>query len=162
MFFVKESLKFFSKHNGYRVPSIFFDSVGTLKLVALSGYIYEALIKGKTLIIDEIDSSLHHILTKSIVAMFNNMLNKEAQLVFTTHDALLLDLKNMFRKDQIYLVDIKNSYSSKITRLSEFISRDSNGIRGDENIIEYYLKGQFGSIPTPDLFSSLEEVASNE
>ncbi len=160
--FVKESLKFFSKHNGYRVPSIFFDSVGTLKLVALSGYIYEALKKGKTLIIDEIDSSLHHILTKSIVAMFNNMLNKEAQLVFTTHDALLLDLKNMFRKDQIYLVDIKNSYSSKITRLSEFTSRDSNGIRGDENIIEYYLKGQFGSIPTPDLFSSLEEVASNE
>ena len=160
--FMKESLKFYSKHNGYRVPSIFFDSVGTLKLVALSGYIYEALSKGKTLIVDEIDSSLHHILTKSIVAMFSNVLNTKAQLVFTTHDALLLDLRSLFRKDQIWLVDIKDQSSSKINRLSEFTSRSENGIRGDENITDYYLKGQFGSIPTPDLFASLEEAISDE
>lgn len=160
--FINESLKFYSKHNGYRVPSVLFDSVGTLKLVALSGYIYDALRKGKILIVDEIDSSLHHILTKSIVAMFNNMLNVKAQLFFTTHDALLLDLKEMFRKDQIWLVDIASSCSSKITRLSEYTSRGENGIRGDEDITEYYLKGQFGSIPTPDLFSSLEEAVSNE
>ena len=160
--FIKESLKLYSKHNGYRVPSVFFDSVGTLKLIALSGYIYDALNKGKILIVDEIDSSLHHILTKSIVAMFNNMLNKKAQLIFTTHDALLLDLKEMFRKDQIWLVDIDDSSSSKVTRLSEYTSRSENGIRGDENITEYYLKGQFGSIPTPDLFSSLEEATSDE
>ena len=160
--FIKESLKLYSYHNGYRVPSVFFDSVGTLKLVALSGYIYDALNKGKVLVVDEIDSSLHHILTKSIVAMFSNMLNTKAQLVFTTHDALLLDLKEMFRKDQIWLVDILDSSSSKITRLSEFTSRSENGIRGDEDITNYYLKGQFGSIPTPDLFSSLEEAVSNE
>lgn len=161
--FIKESLKLYSKHNGYRVPSVFFDSVGTLKLIALSGYIYDALSNGKTLIVDEINSSLHHILTKSIVAMFSNMLNTKAQLLFTTHDALLLDLKEMFRKDQIWLVDILDSSSSKISRLSEFTSRAENGIRGDEeNITDYYLKGQFGSIPTPDLFSSLEEAVSDE
>ena len=130
--------------------------------MALSGYIYEALNKGKILLVDEIDSSLHHILTKAIVAMFNNVLNKKAQLLFTTHDVLLLDLKELFRKDQIYLVDILNSYSSKITRLSEFTSRSINGIRGDEDITTYYLKGQFGSIPTPDLFASLEEATSDE
>lgn len=160
--FMKESLKLYSRHNGYRVPSVFFDSFGTLKLVALSGYIYEALNKGKTLIVDEIDSSLHHILTKSIVAMFNNVLNTKAQLIFTTHDALLLDLKEMFRKDQIWLVDIKDQCSSKVTRMSEFTSRSENGIRGDEDVTNYYLKGQFGSIPTPDLFSSLEEATSDE
>lgn len=160
--FIKESLKLYSKHNGFRVPSVFFDSIGTIKLVALSGYIYEALNKGKTLIVDEIDSSLHHILTKSIVAMFNNMLNTKAQLFFTTHDALLLDLKSMFRKDQIWLVDIKDQCSSKVTRMSEFTSRSENGIRGNEDVTSYYLKGQFGSIPTPDLFSSLEEAVSNE
>lgn len=153
--FDKETLKFYSKHNGYRVPSILFDSVGTLKLVALSGYIYDALRNGKTLIVDEISSSLHHIVTKSIVAMFSNMLNKKAQLIFTTHDVLLLDLKELFRKDQIWLVDVLGSSSSKVTRLSSFTSRSENGIRGDEDITEYYLKGQFGSIPSPDLFSSL-------
>ena len=160
--FIKETLKFYSKHNGYRVPSVFFDSVGTQKLIALSGYIYESLSQGKILIVDEIDSSLHHILTKAIVAMFNNILNKKAQLIFTTHDVLLLDLKNMFRKDQIWLVDVLDKSSSKITRLSEFTSRSENGIRGDEDITDYYLKGQFGSIPTPDLFASLEEVVSDE
>lgn len=160
--FIKESLKLYSLHNGYRVPSVFFDSAGTLKLVALSGYIYDAISNGKTLIVDEIDSSLHHIITKSIVAMFNNMLNTKSQLLFTTHDVLLLDLKEMFRKDQIWLVDILDSSSSKITRLSEFTSRSQNGIRGDESITEYYLKGQFGAIPTPDLFVSLEEAVSNE
>lgn len=160
--FVKETLKFYSKHNGYRVPSIFFDSIGTLKLVALSGYIFEALSAGKILIVDEIDSSLHHILTKSIVAMFNNILNTKSQLIFTTHDALLLDLKEMFRKDQIWLVDILNSYSSKVTRMSAYTSRSEGGIRGDEDITKYYLKGQFGSIPTPDLFSSLEGAVSDE
>ena len=160
--FIKETLKFYSKHNGYRVPSVFFDSVGTQKLIALSGYIYESLSQGKILIVDEIDSSLHHILTKAIVAMFNNILNKKAQLIFTTHDVLLLDLKNMFRKDQIWLVDVLDKSSSKITRLSEFTSRSENGIRGDEDITDYYLKGQFGSIPTPDLFASLEEIVSDE
>lgn len=160
--FIKETLKIYSKHNGYRVPSVFFDSVGTQKLIALSGYIYESLSQGKILIVDEIDSSLHHILTKAIVAMFNNILNKKAQLIFTTHDVLLLDLKNMFRKDQIWLVDVLDESSSKITRLSEFTSRSENGIRGDEDITDYYLKGQFGSIPTPEIFASLEEVISDE
>ena len=162
--FIKETLKFYSKHNGYRVPSIFFDSVGTMKLIALSGYIYDALRNGKTLLIDEIDSSLHHIITKSIVAMFNNMLNKRSQLFFTTHDVLLLDLRELLRKDQVWLIDISDDrHGSQAVQMSErFTARAENGIRGDEDIAEYYLKGHFGSIPTPDLFASLEEAVSDE
>ncbi len=94
--------------------------------------------------------------------MFNNVLNNKSQLLFTTHDVLLLDLKELFRKDQIWLVDVLDESSSKITRLSEFTSRSENGISGDEDITDYYLKGQFGSIPTPDLFSSLEEATKDE
>ena len=57
--------------------------------------------------------------------------------------------------NQIWLVDVLGSSSSKVTRLSSFTSRSENGIRGDEDITEYYLKGQFGSISSPDLFSTL-------
>ena len=161
--FIKESLKFYSKHKGYRVPSVFFDSVGTRKLIALSGYIYEAIHDGKILIVDEIDSSLHHIITKAIVAMFNNVLNTKAQLIFTTHDVLLMDLKTLMRKDQVWLVDMNEDGNSVITRMSDaFTARSEDGIRGDEDITDYYLKGRFGSIPTPDLFASLEEVTSDE
>ena len=159
----KETLKFYSCHNGFRVPSLLFDSVGTQKLVALAGYIYAALKDGKVLIVDEIDSSLHHIITNSIVAMFSNILNVKSQLVFTTHDVLLLDLKELFRKDQIYLVDVKDRSSSEIIRMSDrFTARAENGIRGDEDITGYYLKGQFGGIPTPDLFAALEVAISDE
>ncbi len=162
--FVKESLKLYSKHGDYRVPSVFFDSVGTMKLVALAGYIYESLSKGSVLMIDEIDSSLHHILTRSIVAMFNNLLNVKSQLLFTTQDVLLLDLQKLLRKDQVWLVDLaKEAHSSTLDRVSDkFPSRSENGIRGDEDIREYYLKGRYGAIPTPDLFASLEEAVSDE
>ena len=162
--FVKETLKFYSKHNGYKVPSVLFDSVGTKKLVALSGYIYEAIHDGKVLLVDEIDSSLHHLITKAIVAMFNNMLNTKGQLIFTTHDALLLNVKELFRKDQLWLISIGNDNYSEATRFSvAFTARDEGGIRGDENdVTHYYLKGRFGAIPTPDLFNALEEATSND
>ncbi len=161
--FNKETLKFYSNHGGYRVPSVLFDSVGTRKLVALAGYIYEAIHNGKVLLVDEIDSSLHHLITKAIVAMFNNVLNTKAQLVFTTHDVLLMDLRTLMRKDQVWLVDMINDTSSSVTRMSSaFTARSEDGIRGDENVTDYYLKGRFASIPTPDLFSSLEEAVSDE
>lgn len=156
----KESLSFYSKHHGFQVPSFIFDSVGTRKIIALSGYIYDSIKNGKLLLIDEIDSSLHHIITRAIVSMFNNDLNRKAQLIFTTHDLLLMDLQHMFRKDQLYLTDIKNDESILIS-LNEFSSHDENGIRGNEDIINHYIQGKFGGVPTTHLFDSLEEAVED-
>ena len=157
----KNSMSFYSEHKKHRVPSFVFDSVGTRKIIAMSGYIYDALKNNKILLVDEIDSSLHHILTRSIVSMFNNDLNRGSQLIFTTHDLLLMDLKHLFRKDQIFLTDIKDDESIVIP-LTAFPSNTENGIRGNEDIIEHYTKGRFGSIPTADLFESLQEVFEDE
>lgn len=159
----KEVLKIWSKHHDYTVPSVLFDSVGTRKLIALAGYIYESITNGGILLIDQLDSSLHHVIIRAIIALYNNELNKKAQLLFTTHDALTMDLRSLFRKDQIYLTDIDSNGDNKLIHLSkEFTSRDENGIRGNENIVDYYLKGRFGGIPTPDLFDSISEVLSDE
>ena len=157
----KNKMSLYSKHRGYKVPSFIFDSVGTRKIIALSGYIYDALKHKKILLIDEMDSSLHHILTRAIVSMFNNDLNKGSQLIFTTHDLLLMDLKHLFRKDQIYMTDIINN-ESVVVSLKSFPSNTPNGIRGNEDIIEYYTKGRFGCVPTADLFDSLLEVFSDD
>lgn len=160
---LKNELKFTSKHHGHTVPSFLFDSVGTIKLVTISGYIFDAIQNGKILLIDEIDSSLHHIITRSLVSMFNNSLNNKAQLVFTTHDVLLLDLKHLMRKDQIYLTDIDGATNeSYIFHLSDKSSKEEDGLRGDEDIVEHYLKGRFGAIPSPDLFNALLEATNNE
>lgn len=158
-----DSFKLSSTHKGYRVPSFIFDSIGTQKLIALSGYIYDAIKNGRVLLIDEIDSSLHHIITRAIVALFNNDLNKKAQLIFSTHDAQLMDLVTLLRKDQVYLVDFDEETGfSKLLHLSDISSRDEDGIRGDEDIRDYYMQGRYGAIPTPNLFEALLEAISDE
>ena len=158
-----ENFKLVSVHNEYRVPSFLFDSIGTRKLIALSGYIYDAIKNGKILLIDEIDSSLHHIITRAIVSLFNNELNRKAQLIFSTHDAELMDLTKLLRKDQIYLVDFDNETKfSKIVHLSDISSKEEDGIRGDEDIRDYYMSGRYGAIPTPNLFDALLEAISDE
>ena len=84
------------------VPSIIFDSTGTKKIASIASYVIEALEKGRILVIDELDNSLHFRLTRAIVALFNNELNTNAQLICTVHDVSLLDCQNLFRKDQIW------------------------------------------------------------
>ena len=159
----KEFLKVWSKHHGYVVPSVFFDSLGTRKLIALAGYIYKSLIDGGILLIDEIDSSLHHVIIRAIISLFNNELNQKTQLIFSTHDALTMDLRRLFRKDQIYLTNINEEKENELIHFSsKFTSRDENGSRGNEEVFDYYLKGRFGSIPSPDLFDTMYEVLKDE
>ena len=52
-----DQLKLISVYKGHPVPSMVFDSTGTKKIAALASYIIEALEKGRTLIVDELDSS---------------------------------------------------------------------------------------------------------
>ena len=147
-----DQLKLVSVYKGKSVPSLIFDSIGTKKIAALAGYVVNALENNRILIIDEMDSSLHFKLTRSIVSMFNNELNKNAQLIFTVHDINLLDLKKLFRKEQIAFVS-KDDDSVIIYRLSDFSAAD--GIRDTTDIIEKYKKGMLGAIPHPNLYKSL-------
>lgn len=152
--------RMFSVYKGKLVPSILFDSLGTTKFAALSSYVIEAIEKGKTLIIDELDSSLHFKITRAIISMFNNEINKKAQLIATLHDISLLDCKKMFRKEQIWFTD-KDEDGVKLYSLKEF-SYDSSGVRDTSDIQEKYSKGEFGAIPEPDLISTLLEVDISE
>lgn len=118
------------------------ESEGTIKLYSILGPILEALEKGYTLFIDELDSKLHHEITKYIVGLFHDLsINKKnAQLIFNTHDFYLLK-ENIFRRDQIYFAE-KNSYGeSSIYSLGDF-----KGIDKKSNILAHYLAGNFGGI----------------
>ncbi|MCX4254011.1 MAG: ATP-binding protein [Bacilli bacterium] len=148
-----DQLKLVSVYNGYKVPSAFFDSLGTAKIAALASYIIEALEEGKYLFIDELDSSLHFKLTRAIISMFHSNLNEKAQLVCTLHDISLLDIKNLFRKDQIWFTD-KNKEGATLFSLKEF-SYDETGVRETSDIQEKYKKGILGAIPEPDLIATL-------
>lgn len=156
-----DQIRLVSVYKGRPVPSVIYDSLGTKKFSALASYVIEALEQEKTLFIDELDSSLHFKITRAIISMFNNEINKEAQLIATLHDVSLLDCKKMFRKEQIWFTD-KNEDGTLLYSLKEFSYAD-DGIRGDTvNIQDRYSKGAFGAIPEPDLISALLEVEINE
>ena len=98
-----DQFRLISVHKGKPLPSIKFDSTGTKKIVWLTSYIVEALEQGKTLILDELDSGLQFKLSRALISPFNNLINVSAQLIGTTHDVSLLDIKTLLRKNQIWL-----------------------------------------------------------
>ena len=148
-----DQLRLISVHKGRPLPSIKFDSNGTKKIVALASYLVEALDKGKILILDELDSGLQFKLSRAIISLFNNLINTSAQLICTTHDVSLLDIKTLFRKDQIWFTD-KDSNQAYLYSLSNF-TNEKYGIRSDTDIFERYSKGVFGALPDPSLVEML-------
>ena len=154
-----EMLHLASVYKGVMVPSLIFDSTGTKKMAALASYVIDALENGRILIIDELDNSLHFRLTRAIIALFNNELNSNAQLIATVHDVSLLDCQTLFRKEQIWFT-FKDKENAYLYSLSEFTA-GKDGVRDTSDLIEKYRKGIFGALPEPDLFQSLLEVNQN-
>lgn len=152
-------MKLSSTYKGIKVPSILYDSIGTKKITALASYIIEAIEEGKVLVIDELDSSLHFVLTRAIVSMFNNELNKNAQLIFTVHDINLMDCKKLFRKEQIWFVH-KDNTDVYVYSLADFKAKD--GVRDTSDIIEKYKKGILGALPEPNLIEVLLELKEDD
>ena len=155
-----EMLHLASVYKGVTVPSMLFDSTGTKKMAALASYVIEALENGRILVIDELDNSLHFRLTRAIIALFNNELNRNAQLIATVHDVSLLDCQTLFRKEQIWFThkDRENAY---LYSLAEFTA-EKTGVRETSDLIEKYRKGMFGALPEPELFQSLLEVKNRD
>ena len=155
---VMDQMRLISTYKGVPLPSILFDSTGTKKIAALAGYVIEGLEKGRILVVDELDSSIHFKLTRAIVAMFNNELNVNAQMIFTVHDINLMDCKKMFRKEQIWFVH-KDQDGVYVYSLAEFTAK--SGIRDTTDIVEKYKKGVLGALPDPNLINSLLSIKGN-
>ena len=119
------------------------ESAGTQHFFArIVGWL-QALENGALLVVDEIEDSLHPLLTKRLIEMVQDKTinTNSAQLIFTTHDAMLLDL-NFFRRDQIWFAE-KNDR----TCATELYSLASFSPRKGENVRKGYLQGRFGAIP---------------
>lgn len=155
---IMDQIRLVSVYRGVAVPSMLFDSTGTKKIAALASYIIEGIEQGRILVVDELDSSIHFKLTRAIVAMFNNELNTNAQMIFTVHDINLMDCKKMFRKEQIWFVH-KNDTGIYVYSLAEFTAQQ--GVRDTTDIMEKYRKGVLGALPDPELIRSLLSLKGN-
>lgn len=137
------------------------ESDGTRKLFNLSANIIQALEKGRTLFIDEINYGLHPVLGLFIVDLFHNKeINKNnAQLVFTTHDVNFLD-RRKFRRDQIWFIEKNKKGESSIYSMSEF-DEDKRLQRKSVSLKNWYLSGRFGAIPQmKELFLKRRELTN--
>lgn len=120
-----------------------YESEGTRKLFCVLGPIIDTLQKGGTLVIDELDSKLHHDISRWLVGLFHDPDQNKAgaQLIFNSHDQQLLDL-SLFRRDQIWFIEKDaNSGASDLYSLAEF------GERTDRDIQKAYQLGRYGAIP---------------
>lgn len=127
------------------------ESFGTRALVMLGCAILQSLEKGTPLIADEIDSGLHVYINRLIVDIFKNerINNKNAQLIFTTHNVTLLDQDNI-RKDQVWFVEKDKYGSSELYALSDF-----EDVRETTPFAKWYINNKFGGVPT---LKSLEQL----
>ncbi len=118
------------------------ESGGTQKLVKLAGPILDTLETGKVLVVDELDSRMHPLLTRLIVSLFNSPANRSnAQLIFASHDTTLLTPR-LFRRDQVWFTE-KDRYGA--TDLYSLV--ELKGVRKEAAFGREYIQGKYGAIP---------------
>jgi len=142
---------------GREVGEVVFDfitqeSAGTRQMFALSVLFVDALKEGKTLLLDELNSSLHPLLCRFMMKIFNSKKQNpnNAQLIFTTHDVNLLD-SGILRRDQIFFVEKDKYGASKLFSLSEL------GERKELSYYKRYFEGRYGALPYIKSLESNEE-----
>jgi len=131
------------------------ESSGTNKIIDLSGPIFDTILEGGVLVIDELDAKLHPLMTTAITNLFNSdkFNKKNAQLIFATHDTNLLTYGH-FRRDQIYFVEKNNYGSSDLYSLVEY-QENGKAIRKDRSFEKDYIQGRYGAIPYIGSFEEL-------
>ena len=111
VFFLHNKFDLKNKKNGTEKFNEGDESVGTQKFFKALGPVVDTLENGKVLFIDEFDNSLHPLLTKFIIDLFEKDNSGNAQLVVTTHDTSLLSYKNDFSKEQFWFTE-KDKFGS--------------------------------------------------
>lgn len=124
------------------------ESSGTLAWLALMPDLLTVFQHGGTLVVDELDSSLHPAISGKLVEMFQDpdTNRHNAQLIFTTHDTSLLGHLN---RDEVWLTDKGADGSTTLTPLSDF---RGDRVRKSTNLERGYLQGRFGGVPIVDQY----------
>ena len=128
--------------------NLFDESSGTKKIFGLLPFIAKSLLRGTTLIIDELDAKIHPVLLKYLIMTFSNMEKnkKGAQLIFTSHDLSTMN-SEVFRRDEIWFVAKGNRQNSKLYSLVEFKNKKGESVRKDAKFDKQYLEGKYGADP---------------
>ena len=119
------------------------ESVGSKHLLNVGLKVLLTLESGSVLAMDEMNLAIHPALFKFIVAMFNNPKanKKNAQLLFTTHDASIAG-EGFMRADQVWFAEKNEDGSSDL-----FSAKDFEGVAINTPFEMWYRTGRFGALP---------------
>lgn len=119
------------------------ESDGTQRYYGLAGFLSTMVNLSAAFPIDELESSLH-------VDLFNHFLlaflvnAKLSQIIATTHNRELLNDRDMFRNDAIWITEKSDTLATELYSLSDF---DTSVIRDSSNILNAYKAGKLGGVP---------------
>lgn len=130
------------------------ESRGTRTWFGFLGTVIGTLNDGTVLVVDELDTSLHPLLVREFVRLFQREATNPhgAQLVFTTHDSALLGRQHgeeLLRRDEIWFTEKDRAGASVLYPLTDFQPRA--GLNWERR----YLGGAVGAVP----FLDTEEFA---
>ncbi len=93
----------------------------------------------RILVVDEFDSSLHPKIVEALVVSFIKK-SQDSQLIFTTHDTHLMDLK-VLRRDQYWLTERDENGATQFRSIHDFEGREG------EDIEKRYYEGRYRALP---------------
>jgi hypothetical protein len=124
------------------------ESAGTLHIFSWAGPWLDVLANERTLVLDELDSSLHPLLAKHLVKYFHDSASNSggAQLIFSTHSVSLMNDCELLRRDQVWFAAKSHQGATSLVPYTDFHARKG------ESRAKNYLGGRYGAIPNlPDI-----------
>jgi AAA15 family ATPase/GTPase len=119
------------------------ESQGTQRYYELAGILLLLMKNSLMFSIDELETSLHPDLFRHFLLSF--LVNsKNSQIIATTHNREILNDRDIFRNDAIWITDKDKESATQLYSLSEF---DSSVIRNTTNVYNAYKIGKLGGIP---------------
>ncbi|MTK53203.1 ATP-binding protein [Paludibacter sp.] len=121
--------------------SVRLESNGTRKYIPLLERLYNMTIENHIYIFDEIERGIHYDLLLHYLSLF--MMNTNAsQIIFTTHDQMLLD-EEFVRRDMVWFTEKSND-----TGATELYSAAEFGLHKNLSLYKAYKSGRLGAKPS--------------
>lgn len=118
------------------------ESAGTHRLFGLAGPWLDILSNGYTVCVDELETSMHPLMVRELLRLFFS--EKEnphgAQILFTTHNPLLLDA-TLLRRDQVWFTDKDAEGEAYLYPLTDYSPRKG------ESLVRGYMSGRYSAVP---------------
>lgn len=135
------------------IPASQFESLGTRRIISIFPAIAKAFLNGATLLVDELDASIHTMAIISLINVFHDdeINRNHAQLIFNTQNPIYLN-RNIFRTDEIKFVDRNDeTHCSELYALSDFGTKGSTRAKNTNNYMNNYFVNRYGAIRNIDL-----------